>query len=95
MAWEDKKDVEGCGRTPFCEVMERHWKRIRWNLTHLNSKEDNPYDDKEDRPAIKDISHSVVNIPVEYCKACPYNAGHFFFYTTLVLLVLAIVGWIV
>lgn len=85
-------DNKDCRNTPFGPVMERHWKRIGWDLTHLFAKKDNPYDDKEDRfrPGWRDLSHAIVNIPVEYARACPYRAGHWFFYTNAVWTLAAI-----
>jgi hypothetical protein len=75
-------DDIGCRNTPFGPVMEMHWKRIGWNLKHFFTKTMNPHNDKgETHYGFRDMSHAIVNIPVEYARACPYRAGHWFFYT--------------
>ena len=34
---------------------------------------------------ISDISHAIVNIPVEFCRADPYRAGHWYVYQVIIL----------
>ena len=89
-----KNDAEGCGMTPFNDAMEVHLKRVKWNFKHLLSLKGNPHHEKH-RPAWRDTLHSITNIPVEYSRACPYGAGHFFQYVIIGLLIFGIVGWIV
>jgi len=67
-----------------------HWLRLRWDLTHLLSRRVNYYyKGKPNRNAREDITHAVVNMPVEWARAAPYAAGHWFFYSIVLNLVLA------
>lgn len=90
-----KGDHPDCRWTPTGPVMERHWKRIWWDITHLFKKADNPYDDKAAQPGIKDLPHAVINIPVEYARACPHRAGHWFWWnnTFWIAVVIALLIW--
>lgn len=64
--------------------MEHHWTHVKWNFKNLfNFTDTNPYHGKK-RKAYVDILHSVVNIPVEFCRRCPALYGHLMFYMTLV-----------
>ena len=62
-------------------AMVEHWQRLGWDFKHLlwDFKNGNPYH-KKNRKAYADIHHAIVNIPVEFCRACPYTAGHWWFY---------------
>jgi hypothetical protein len=81
--------------------MEKHWARIGWNLKHLlDFKTLNPYALQEEglmnneRTAIQDIGHSLVNLPVEFCRACPYIAGHIWFWQNCLTVVgLGALAW--
>lgn len=88
-----KGDNPDCRWTPTGPVMEQHWKRIGWDIRYLFKKTDNPYDDKDPQMGIMDLPHAVINIPVEYARACPHRAGHWFwwnntFWITAVILLI-------
>ena len=74
---------EGCNVFGGGPAMEIHWKRLWWNVKHLlDFKNTNPYHVKT-RKAYADIGHSMVNVSVEYCRACPYRAGHYLFWSNM------------
>jgi len=70
--------------------MNVHFQRIWYSITHPFS--DNPYS-KTDRDKMRkgwnDILflHAFVNLFVEFCRACPYYAGHLFFFENLIFLI--------
>lgn len=79
-------------------AMKIHWQRVWWNVKNiLDFKTANPYYEQtsqKQRPAYRDLFHSFVNIQVEFCRACPYIAGHAWYYENLVLLTAVILVWI-
>ena len=82
---------DGCNIFGGGPAMEIHWTRLWWNIKHFawDFKNKNPYHVKE-RLAITDLGHSMVNVSVEYCRACPYRAGHYLFWSNMAWLSLAI-----
>ena len=81
------------------EAMRVHWKRVWWNVSNLlDFKTANPYYEQtsggKQRPAYKDLFHSMVNTTVEFCRACPHMAGHMWYYENLALLAAVILVWI-
>ncbi len=70
------------------KAMKVHKDRLWWDIKHLvwDWKTPNPHDVKG-RKAWQDIHHALMNIPVEYARACPYEAGHIWFWQTVATLV--------
>lgn len=80
----------GCNAFGGGPLMEVHWKRLGWNVKHLlDFKNGNPHHVKH-RKAYSDLFHAMVNISVEFCRACPYRAGHFMFYSNVAWIALGI-----
>ena len=80
-------------------AMKRVWARLRWNLNPKNlfSRKPNPYtleDKGKERPAWKDLSHSLVDVPVEYARACPYRMGHLWVWEHMAIIAAGILVWI-
>jgi len=86
---------DGCNIFGGGPAMETHWKRLGWNIKHLlwDFKNTNPYRESP-RKAFRDIGHSMVNVSVEYCRACPYRAGHYLFYSNT-MWIAVVIGMIV
>ena len=84
-------DHPDCKWTPTGPVMNRHWKRILWDLKNLFKHADNPYVDRAAQPGYKDLFHAFINIPVEYARACPHRAGHYFWFTNTFWIVLVVI----
>ena len=71
-------------------AMKIHWDRFWWNVKNIfRIKTFNPYVIK-DRPGYIDIFYSMVNISVEFCRACPYRAGHILFWENVILIIVFI-----
>ena len=80
-----------------------HVKRFFWGLNPYNLFRPwvyNPYYINEDFPdkkrnALQDLlpGHSLTNLFVEFCRACPYIAGHIWLWQTLFTIV-GILIWI-
>lgn len=67
-------------------MMKTHWTRLWWDVRHIfDFKTLNPHHEQKPRIAIHDITHAFTNIPVEWCEACYYRAGHMLMYVTMLL----------
>jgi len=90
---------DGCNIWGGGPAMEEHWDRLKWNFRHLlDFKNTNPLKKDKERKAYQDILHSMVNVSVEFCRACPYRAGHYLFFSNMLWIVvvgLLITGYLV
>ena len=64
--------------------MKEHWRRFCNNIEDLWDR----HRASRGRIGWKDIPHALVNLPVEWCRADPWMAGHAWFYQTLATLVI-------
>lgn len=75
------------------EEMKVHFKRIWVSIRHPFK--ENPLTETDGgnmRIGWRDIleGHAFVNLFVEWCRVCPYTAGHFFFFVFLFLVMVLI-----
>lgn len=91
---ENKQGENNMADNKNCyEELKPHFKRIWFSLTHPFS--ENPYsasDAGNKRIGWNDIlcGHAFVNLVVEWCRACPYTAGHFFFFENYLIVLFII-----
>jgi len=84
---------DGCNIFGGGPAMKVHWQRLWWDIKHLvwDFKNTNPYIDKK-RKAYQDIQHAPVNVSVEYCRVCPYRAGHYLFWSNMAWIFIVVSG---
>lgn len=89
----------GCTWVGTGEKMDKHWDRLHWNVQYiLDDKTLSPHALNEigltnnKRTAFQDITHSLLNVPVEFSRACPYIAGHIWFWQNM-FTIFGLFGW--
>lgn len=71
---------------------KEHWPEMRPHLCRLLKAICLPVGrHHKGRLGIVDLPHALVNLPVEFCRLMPYQAGHIWFFSSLILLILAVI----